>query len=209
MPRVLSDQVTQGSNIQRTNLNKPWGHCIDGQSHYPKEPNCSHHQSRPGAMFSGLLHQLSGWGSRRELFEMSVRPWEPHPGIASWATTGFWGAQPPFFTLPSFAFKLTFKVGSLAEILQTISHEVVRTYHIWNNFNDFSSDTAWLALAKQMIYPTDWSAPLTPLKVSASSSAKDSASFFPFWLYTQVFFSFSAFHYSGMEQWRYGCPSAS
>ena len=94
------------------------------------------------------------------------------PGIANWATTGFWWAQPPFFTIPSFTFKLAF----WAVLLRSFGQSLM----MWSGLPHLKQFQFFLwysptVLAKWMIYPIKWSAPLTPLEVSASSSSKDSA----------------------------------
>ena len=95
---------------------------------------------------------------------------------AGWVTTGFWGAWPPFFVIPSFTFKLTFWPVLLRSFGQSfmrwsgLPHPKQFQCFIWYNLT---------ALAKWTIYPTNWSAPPTPPEVSTSSPAEDSTSSSP------------------------------
>ena len=95
---------------------------------------------------------------------------------AGWVTTGFWGAWPPFFVIPSFIFKLAFWVVLLRSFGQSfmrwsgLPHLTQFWFFLWYNS---------IALAKQMIYPTYWYVPPTPLEVSVSSPAEDLTSSSP------------------------------
>ena len=97
-------------------------------------------------------------------------------GDDGWVTTGFWGNQAPFFVISFFAFKLTFQAVLLRSFRQSLMrwsgllHQKQFWFFLWYNLTTF---------AKQTIYPTDWSAPPTPLKVSTSSPAGDSTSSSP------------------------------
>ena len=87
---------------------------------------------------------------------------EASSGDTCRAATGFWGVQPPFFVIPSFMFKCSFQVV----LLRSFRHSLMRWpgilypkqfwFFFWYNSTVF---------AKWMIYPTDWSAPPTPLRL--------------------------------------------
>ena len=122
-------------------------------------------------MFSGPL-QMSKWdlGSRRELSETSCRL-QGTSSRGHWMSD-YWFLKEPslaFFVVPSFTFILTFWVVLLKSFGQSLTG--------WSGL--LHPKTLWFLLAKWMIYPTDWSAPPTPLEISMSSLAEDSASSSP------------------------------
>ena len=143
-------------------------------SHYPKEPNCSHYQSWPGLCSQVQSNKWVDWGSRREHSEMFSGPkslvWD-----TSWVPTGFWGAQPLFFIIPSFTFKLTFWVV----LLRSFGQSFMR----WSGLQHLKQfqflSLIYLNCIGKMDNIPNWSAPPTPLEVSASSRAEDSASSSP------------------------------
>ena len=48
-------QVIQGTNVQRTNLNRLWGHCIDGQATIQKSPTAVTINPDPGYVLRSIL----------------------------------------------------------------------------------------------------------------------------------------------------------
>ena len=137
-----------------------------------KEPNCSHHQSRPGYVLRST--PLINWIRVQEgNFLRCLQALGSSSGDAGWVTTGFQGAQPPLFAIPSFTFKVDFwavlprSFRQLFTRWSGLPHPKQFWFFLWYSLT---------VLAKWTIYPTDWSALPIPLKVSASSSAEDSAS---------------------------------
>ena len=174
-------------------LNVFWSHHIDGWANIQKSPTAltinpdSGYVLRPAPPIKWIGVQEGNFLELLQAFGTSS-------GDASWATTGFRRAQPPFFAISSFTFKLTLWVVLLRSFRQSLmrssglSHPKQFQFFLWYSL---------IALAKQMTYPIDRSAPPTPFKVSALFSQRLSL-LFPFWLYAWVFHSFSVFHYSGL-----------
>ena len=140
------------ANTQRTNLNELWGHCIDGRATIQKSPAALTINLDPGYVLRSIL--LIKWiGVQDGKFFRCLQAWETSSGDASWATTGFWGAQPPLFAVPSFTFKLTLW-QSCWDPSDNLSWNG-QDYHIQNNFN-FSFNTAWPCWQNRWyILPTD------------------------------------------------------
>ena len=128
-------------------------------SHHQKEPNCWKWIRVQEENFLGLLQALG-----------------PLSNDAGLATTCFWGACPPFFTVPSFTFKLTLQVVLLRSFGQSLMrwsglpHLKQFWFFFWYSLT---------ALTKWTIWPTCWFAPPIPLNISGSSSSEDSASSSP------------------------------
>ena len=167
-------QVNQGTNIQRTNLNELWGHHIDGWATSQKNPTVP--TINPDLGYILRPTSLSKWiGVQEGNFLRHPQAEGASCGDAGWVTTGFWGAQPPFFFVP-FSFKLTFWAVLLRAFGQSfmrwsgLPHPKQFWFFLW-----YSST----ALAKWTIYLTNWSASPTPFRVSVPSSAEDSASSSP------------------------------
>ena len=112
------------------------------------------------------------WGSRKEPFGISL-------GCRSliWGCqlSGYWFLRglASLHHCPLFCISIHF-LGSLAEIFWIIFHQMVRT-------STSEAISVFLLvqldlIAKWIIYPTNWSAPPIPLKVSGSSSSEHSTS---------------------------------
>ena len=125
------------------------------------------------AMFLGPLHWVSGLGFKKQTFCDVFRLWEPHLGMSVECLLVSEGSNFPSLLFP-LTFKLVFRVVLLRSFRQSftrwsgLQHPIQFLFFFW-----YSSTT----LAKQTMYPCDWSAPLTPPKVSGSSPSYDSTSF--------------------------------
>ena len=138
------------------------------------------------AMFLGLLQQLSGLGLRKGTLLRCLQALGALSRDASWATTGFWGAQPPFFAIPLLHFNSLFQ-WLYWDPLDSLLYSC-QEYHIQNNFN-FSSDTARPQWQNGQYI---WLIPPIPLWVLFIWRL---SLFFLFWLYNWVLFSSNAFQY--------------
>ena len=88
-------------------------------SHYLKEPNWSHNQSWP--RLCSPVHSTKWIGVQEENFLGQLQALGASSGDAHWVTTGFWGVQPLFFLVPSFAFKIAFWVALLRSFGQSFT----------------------------------------------------------------------------------------
>ena len=114
-------QVIQGTNVQRMNFNKLWSHCIDGQTTIQKSPTAFTINRDSGHVVRSA--PLIKWiGVQEGNFLRHLQALGALSGNAGWATPGFWGVQPPFFAIPSFAFKLAFH----AVLLRSFGKSLVR-----------------------------------------------------------------------------------
>ena len=88
------------------NLNKLWGHHIDGQATFQKSPTALNINPDSGYVLRSAL--LIKWIRALEgNFLGHLQALGASSGGAGCATTGFLGVQSSFFTILSFAFKLT------------------------------------------------------------------------------------------------------
>ena len=174
---MLLTRVTQRmGDIQRMSLNEFWGHCIDGRTAVQDSPTALIIDSDLGYFLRST--PMSEWIWVQE----GSFPGHPDAQGASskdacWAATGFWGAWPPFFVIPSFTFKLTFWVVFWRSFRKSLM--------IWSGQPHLKQFWFFFlynltTLAKWTLYPTDWSAPPTLLEVSMSSPAEDAASSSPY-----------------------------
>ena len=146
-------------------------------------------------MFLGPLHQSSGLLFKKGMFWDVFRPWGPHLGMP--VTTHFWGAQPPFFAIPSSAFKFPL----WAVLLRSFKQSLMR----WSELPHLKQFQFFLcysstALAKWWYR---WPADLVHESHSRFRGLLQLKTqpllFFPFWLYTRVPFSSNAFHYGRLS----------
>ena len=132
-------QVTKGTNIQRTNVNKLWSHCIDDWANIQKSPAALPINPDPGCVLRSTIP--SKWIRVQEgSFLRHLHALGALSADAGWATTGFWGSQFPFFLIHYFAFKLTFWAVLLRSFGQ--SFMICQGYCIQNNCS-ISYDTIW------------------------------------------------------------------
>ena len=150
-------------------LNEPWGHYIDGWATIQMSPTALTINLDPGYVFGST--PLSKWiGVKEGNFLEHLQALGASSKHASWVTIGFWRVQPPFFIVPSFAFKLTFLVVLLRSSRQCFTrcsglpHLKQFQFFLWYSLT---------VLAKWMTNPTDWSDSPTPLKVPGSSTSED------------------------------------
>ena len=176
-------------------------------SHYPKEPNYSHHQSTD----LGYVPQVHSTnqvekGSRRELLEMSS-------GLESliWECwlSDYWflrGLASLLCTVPSFAFKHTF----WAVLLRSFRQSFMR----WSGLPHLKQFWFFLRYSLNCIDKMDnmsywwicFSNSTSRFLHLLQLKTQPLLPFLP--LHAQVFFSFSAFHYSGSSSKGMSCPSS-
>ena len=124
--------------------------------------------------------------------------------------SGYWFLrvpQPPFFDVPSFAFKHTFQ-AVLLRSFRDLSWDG-QGYHMLKQFWFFLWYNINCTLAKSaMTYPSDWSGPPTSLEFHASSPAEDSASPSPFGFTAESYSAVVVSYCSRLSSERYDYPSA-
>ena len=186
------------------NLNELWGHCIDGWATIQKSPTAL----TINLDFGYVLWTAPSikWIQVQDVnFLRCLQTLGASSMDTSWATTGFWGAWPPFFIIPSLVFLLTFQ----AVLLRYFGQSLIRCSGLPHSKQlQFFLSYSPTVLAKQMIYLTNWSAPPIPLEVSESFSSEDPASSSPSG-FTPESSSAECFPLWWIERWRYNCPSAS
>ena len=153
------------------------GHCIDGGIIVQEGPTALIINSNLGYVLR--FTPMSEWVRIQEgsllwyLYAQGVLSRE-----VSWVTADFWGAQPPFFAIPSFGFKSALHALLLISFGQShmrwsgLPHPKKLLFFCWYSLT---------TLTKQTIYSVGWSVPPTPPDVSASLSAEDAVSPSPSW----------------------------
>ena len=165
-------QVIQRTKIQRMSLNKPWGHCIDDQATIQKSPTALTINLDHGYVLGST--PLSNWIEVQEgKFLGCSQVLGASFEDVGWVTTGFLGVQPPFFIIPICAFKLAFwpvlmrSCGQSFTRWSGLPHLKQFQFFFWYSLT---------MLARQMMYPSNWSGPATPSEVLGSSPSEDSTS---------------------------------
>ena len=152
-----------------------WSHCINGGTTVQERPTAFIINFNLGYVSRSTPTSEQIW-IQKGSFLKCLYAHGASSSDTSWASTNFWGVQPPFFVIPSFTFNLTFQAvlprsfGQSFTKLSGLPHPKQFQFFFWYSL---------MALANQMIYPTYWSAPVTPPGVSTSSLEEDSASFSP------------------------------
>ena len=126
-------QVAHGTNIQRMNIYKLWGHSIDGWTTIQKSSTVLTINQDPGDVLWSVLPIAVGQGYKKGTFSgLSLGSGSLIQGC--WLSD-YWflrGLDSLFCHVPSFAFKLTF-LTTLTEILWSNPSPDGQNCHTWNN----------------------------------------------------------------------------